>query len=57
MNVPEELRYINKSQGKKELSQLVERCFKQLGHYRTVQLMTRNGHYVVRTRKGYYANP
>jgi DNA-directed RNA polymerase subunit beta' len=37
--VPVELRYINKFQGKKELSQLVERCFKTLGHYRTVQLL------------------
>ena len=28
-----------KSMGKKELSQLVERCFKTLGHYRTVLLL------------------
>ena len=27
------------------------------GTYRAVQLMARNGRYVVRTRKGYYANP
>ncbi len=37
--VPTELRYLNKPQGKKELSQLVERCFKELGHSRTVQLL------------------
>jgi DNA-directed RNA polymerase subunit beta' len=37
--VPVELRYINKLQGKKELSSLVERCFKTLGHFRTVQLL------------------
>ena len=37
--VPAELRFINKSQGKKELSQLVEKCYKQLGHFRTVQLL------------------
>ena len=27
------------------------------GRFRSVQLVTRNGKYVVRTRKGYYANP
>ena len=27
------------------------------GRFRTVQLLARNGRYVVRTRKGYYANP
>jgi DNA-directed RNA polymerase subunit beta' len=37
--VPPELRYINKPQGKKDLSQLVEKCYKQLGHFRTVQLL------------------
>jgi DNA-directed RNA polymerase subunit beta' len=37
--VPVELRYINKFQSKKDLSQLVERCFKELGHFRTVQLL------------------
>ena len=37
--VPAELRFINKSQGKKELSLLVEKCYKQLGHFRTVQLL------------------
>ncbi len=37
--VPTELRYINKPQGKKDLSLLVERCYKQLGHFRTVQLL------------------
>ncbi len=37
--VPPELGYINSAQGKKELSQLVERCYKTLGHYRTVLLL------------------
>ncbi|MBI5629341.1 MAG: DNA-directed RNA polymerase subunit beta' [Elusimicrobia bacterium] len=37
--VPSELGYINAQQGKKELSQLVERCYKTLGHYRTVLLL------------------
>ncbi len=37
--IPQELGYINKPQGKKELSQLVELCYKQLGHYRTVTLL------------------
>ena len=37
--VPQEMGYVNKAQGKKELSQLVERCYKTLGHYRTVQLL------------------
>ncbi len=37
--VPLELRYINKPQGKKDLSLLVEKCYKELGHYRTVQLL------------------
>ena len=27
------------------------------GRFRAVQLLARNGRYVVRTRKGYYANP
>ena len=27
------------------------------GRFRSVQLLARNGRYVVRTRKGYYANP
>ena len=27
------------------------------GRFRTIQLQTRNGRYLVRTRKGYYANP
>jgi VWFA-related protein len=27
------------------------------GSYRSIQLVARSGHYVVRTRKGYYANP
>ncbi|MHB2025606.1 MAG: DNA-directed RNA polymerase subunit beta' [Elusimicrobiota bacterium] len=37
--IPKELRYINKPQGKKELSTLVELCHKTLGQYRTVQLL------------------
>ncbi|MFA6003661.1 MAG: DNA-directed RNA polymerase subunit beta' [Elusimicrobiota bacterium] len=37
--LPPELRYLNAPQGKKELSRLVERCYKTLGHYRTVQLL------------------
>ncbi|MDE2312598.1 MAG: DNA-directed RNA polymerase subunit beta', partial [Elusimicrobia bacterium] len=37
--LPPELRYINKAQGKKELSALVERCYKALGQFRTVQLL------------------
>jgi DNA-directed RNA polymerase subunit beta' len=37
--VPKDMGYVNKAQGKKELSQLVERCYKQLGHFRTVQLL------------------
>ncbi|MBI4375566.1 MAG: DNA-directed RNA polymerase subunit beta' [Elusimicrobia bacterium] len=37
--VPQEMGYINAALGKKELSQLVERCYKNLGHYRTVVLL------------------
>jgi DNA-directed RNA polymerase subunit beta' len=37
--VPPEMGYINQALGKKELSKLVERCYKQLGHYRTVVLL------------------
>ena len=37
--VPEEMGYINKPMGKKELSQLVEQCYKKLGHYKTVILL------------------
>jgi len=37
--LPPELRYLNKAQGKKELSSLVERCYKALGQFRTVQLL------------------
>ncbi|HAM35660.1 MAG TPA: DNA-directed RNA polymerase subunit beta' [Elusimicrobia bacterium] len=37
--VPPELGYLNAPQGKKELSRLVERCYKTLGHYRTVLLL------------------
>jgi DNA-directed RNA polymerase subunit beta' len=36
---PKELGFINAAQGKKELSKLVERCYKELGHYRTVILL------------------
>ena len=36
---PSELGYINVPQGKKELSKLVERCYKELGQYRTVMLL------------------
>ncbi|MCX5796948.1 MAG: DNA-directed RNA polymerase subunit beta' [Elusimicrobia bacterium] len=37
--IPRELGYLNAPQGKKELSKLVEKCYKQLGHYRTVLLL------------------
>ena len=37
--VPAELGFINQAQGKKELSKLVERCYKTLGQYRTVILL------------------
>ena len=37
--VPLEIRFINKPQNKKDLSGLVEKCYKQLGHFRTVQLL------------------
>jgi DNA-directed RNA polymerase subunit beta' len=37
--VPVEMGYINKFQSKKDLSMLVERCFKTIGHFRTVQLL------------------
>ncbi len=37
--VPKDMGYVNKAQGKKELSQLVEKCYKQLGHFRTVMLL------------------
>ena len=37
--MPAELRFINKPQGKKDLSLLVEKCYKELGHFRTVQLL------------------
>ena len=37
--VPAGLGYINAPQGKKELSRLVERCYKTLGQYRTVLLL------------------
>ncbi|MBI4055662.1 MAG: DNA-directed RNA polymerase subunit beta' [Elusimicrobia bacterium] len=38
-SVPEKLRFINQPVAKKELSQLVERCYKELGHYDTVVLL------------------
>ena len=37
--VPKELGYINQALGKKEVSKLVERCYKTLGHYQTVVLL------------------
>ena len=37
--VPPELGPLNAPQGKKELSRLVERCYKSLGQYRTVLLL------------------
>jgi DNA-directed RNA polymerase subunit beta' len=38
-HIPVELRYVNKVVGKKELAALVERCYKELGHYRTVVML------------------
>ncbi|MBN1824498.1 MAG: DNA-directed RNA polymerase subunit beta' [Endomicrobiales bacterium] len=38
-HIPEELRYINKVVGKRELAELVEKCHKHLGHERTVILL------------------
>ena len=38
-HIPKELGYVNKVVGKKELAELVERCYKELGHYRTVMLL------------------
>jgi len=37
--VPEGLGFINKAMDKKELAKLVERCYKELGHYQTVLLL------------------
>ncbi|MFA6318135.1 MAG: DNA-directed RNA polymerase subunit beta', partial [Elusimicrobiota bacterium] len=37
--VPEELKYINTELGKKELSKLVDKCYRQLGNYRTTMLL------------------
>ncbi|OGS03477.1 MAG: DNA-directed RNA polymerase subunit beta' [Elusimicrobia bacterium RIFOXYA1_FULL_47_7] len=37
--IPQELGYVNKTVGKRELAELVERCFKEIGHTRTVQLL------------------
>ncbi len=39
MSLPEELRFINKTVTKKDLNQLIERCYTQLGHYKTVILL------------------
>ncbi|MBN1621477.1 MAG: DNA-directed RNA polymerase subunit beta' [Endomicrobiales bacterium] len=38
-HLPKELGYINKVIGKKELASLVARCYRELGHYRTVVLL------------------
>jgi DNA-directed RNA polymerase subunit beta' len=38
-HLPKELGYVNKVVGKRELAELVERCYKELGHYRTVTLL------------------
>ncbi|OGS19449.1 MAG: DNA-directed RNA polymerase subunit beta' [Elusimicrobia bacterium RIFOXYA2_FULL_50_26] len=38
-HLPPELGYVNKTVGKRELAELVERCYKQLGHHRTVTLL------------------
>ncbi len=37
--LPEEFRFVNAVLGKKDLSQLVERCYRMLGHYRTVKFL------------------
>jgi len=37
--VPKELGYVNIELSKKEVAQLMERCYKTLGHYRTIQLL------------------
>ncbi|MFA5141147.1 MAG: DNA-directed RNA polymerase subunit beta' [Elusimicrobiota bacterium] len=37
--VPPELGYFNKAMDKKELAKLVDRCYRELGHYRTVLLL------------------
>jgi DNA-directed RNA polymerase subunit beta' len=37
--VPQELGYVNQMMGKKELAELVDRCFRALGHSRTVALL------------------
>ncbi|MBI3292364.1 MAG: DNA-directed RNA polymerase subunit beta' [Elusimicrobia bacterium] len=37
--IPPELGYVNQALTKKELGELVERCYRQLGHYRTVVLL------------------
>ena len=38
-NMPKELGFINKSMGKKDLADLVERCYKTLGNVATVKLL------------------
>jgi len=38
-STPAQLGFINQALGKKELSQLVERCYKELGQYETVRLL------------------
>ena len=38
-NMPKELGYINRSMGKKDLADLVERCYKTLGNVATVKLL------------------
>ena len=37
--IPPELGHVNSSMGKKELAELVDRCYRTLGHARTVQLL------------------
>jgi DNA-directed RNA polymerase subunit beta' len=37
--IPAELGYFNKAMDKKELAKLVDRCYRELGHYQTVQLL------------------
>ncbi|MCX5781250.1 MAG: DNA-directed RNA polymerase subunit beta' [Elusimicrobia bacterium] len=38
-NLPKELGFINKSTGKRELAELVERCYKELGNFATIKLL------------------
>ena len=37
--IPAELGHVNNTMGKKELTELVDRCYRTLGHARTVQLL------------------